>query len=329
MQISSHARQILTILAKQDEIVLTMHANPDGDAIGSVLGMAWFLREALQKNVCIYNESPFPKWLSFLPLPCAYYTDFREIPMKNPLVLAMDASEVSRFGDTFGEYLAGKKSICIDHHLGAAGFGTEYNWIDPAMAATGQMAANIVYAHADKAPENTAKALYVALSCDTGNFTFGNTDSACIQCLAKLVQTPFAIAPLREAMDNTWSSQKMHFWGRLMGMVQFAFDEKLAYVAVPCSVYEEYGVTKEDLEGFVEQMRKVKTVRMALLMREERKNDLPFVKVSMRSAGDDDVRSILTHFNGGGHKNAAGAGIFGTLENVFAMLYPHLEKALQ
>lgn len=328
MHISPHAEKILTIIKEHDEIVLSMHANPDGDAIGSALGMAWFLAEQLQKRVCIYNESPFPKRLSFLPLPCAYYTDVLQIPFADPLVIGMDASETKRFGGAFAEYLAGKKSLCIDHHLGTSGFGTEYNWIDPSMAAAGQMIAQVVYAHSEKAHENCAKALYVALCSDTGNFSFGNTSSDCIQCLAKLVETPLAVAPLREAMDNTWSEQKMRFWGTLMTMVRFDFDGKLAWVAVPKGMYAEFGVSREDLEGFAEQMRKVKNVRMALLMREEMQ-DVPFVKVSMRSSGDDDVRSILTGFDGGGHKNAAGAGIFGTLENVYAMLYPHLEKALQ
>ncbi len=328
MHISPHAEKILAAIKEHDEIVLSMHANPDGDAVGSALGMAWFLTQQLHKRVCIYNESPFPKWLSFLPLPCPYYTDLQEIPFSDPLVAGMDASEPKRFGEAFAAYLAGKKSICIDHHLGTSGFGTEYNWVDHTMAATGQMIAQIVYAHSEKAPENCAKALYVALSCDTGNFTFGNTDSACIQCLAKLMDTPLAVAPLREAMDNTWSEQKMRFWGKLMTMVRFEFDGKLAWVGIPKEMYAEFGVAKEDLEGFVEQMRKVRNVRITLLMREEIQ-DVPFVKVSMRSAGDDDVRSILTEFNGGGHKNAAGAGIFGTLEQVYAMLYPHIEKALQ
>lgn len=329
MSADIHAQNVLNCIKQYDEIVVTMHSGPDGDAIGSALGMAWFLKEQLHKNVCIYNESPFPKWLSFLPLPCAYYTDTTEIPFADPLVVTLDAGEIHRFGETFGDYLAGKKSVCIDHHMGGTSFATEYNWIDPSMAATGQMVAEIVFCGADKTVEQAAQALYVALSCDTGNFTFGNTSSACIACLAKLVQTPFAIAPLRQAMDNTWSEQKMHFWGKLMSMVRFAYDGQLAYIAIPHEMFAEYGVSKEDLEGFVEQMRKVKTVRIALLMREEIKNDAPFVKVSMRSGGEDDVRSILTEFNGGGHKNAAGAGIVGTLENVYALLEPGIAEALQ
>lgn len=324
-----HAQQILKRIRQHDEIVLTMHSNPDGDAIGSALGMAWFLQEQLHKRVCIYNESPFPKWFSFLAVPCAYYTDTADIPFADPLVITLDAGEVHRFGETFGAYLAGKKSICIDHHLGGGDFAAEYAWVDPSMAATGQMVAEIVYCHAEKTLENVAQSLYVALSCDTGNFTFGNTDSACIRCLARLVDTPIAVAPLRQALDNTWTEQKMRFWGTLMGMVRFAFDGQLASVGVPQGMYAEYGVTKEDLEGFVEHMRKVKTVRIALLMREEIKNNAPFVKVSMRSAGDDDVRGILARFGGGGHKNAAGAGIAGTLETVYAMLYPALADALR
>lgn len=333
MQIQAEAQKCLEILKQYQDIVITMHVNPDGDAIGSALGLAWFLRETLGKNVCIYNESPFPAHFSFLPLPCPYVSDIAEIPFSGPssnlLVVMLDAGELHRFGDAFAHYVQGKKSLCIDHHVGKNAIATEYNWVDHTMAATGQMAAQIVYAESEKTIEEAAKALYVALSCDTGNFSFGNTSLACIECLAKLMETPLAVAPLREALDNTWSVQKLHFWGKLMSMVEFSVNNQLASLAVPQNLFAEFGVTKEDLEGFVEQMRKVQGVRMTLLMREEIKNNSSFIKISMRSSGEDDVRSILTQFNGGGHKNAAGAGVEGSLETVYAMVYPHIVNALR
>lgn len=333
MQIQPEAQKCLEILKQYQHIVLAMHVNPDGDAIGSALGLAWFLRETLGKNVCIYNESPFPRHFSFLPLPCPYVSNIAEIPFSasfsDLLVVMLDAGELHRFGDSFAQYVQGKKSLCIDHHVGNNTIATEYNWVDHTMAATGQMAAQIVYAETDKTVAEAAKALYVALSSDTGNFSFGNTSLACIECLAKLMETPLAIAPLREALDNTWSVQKLHFWGKLLSMVQFSVNNQLASVAVPQKLFAEFGATKEDLEGFVEQMRKVQGVRMTLLLREEIKNGSSFIKISMRSSGDDDVRSILAQFNGGGHKNAAGAGVQGSLETVYAMVYPHIVTALQ
>lgn len=329
MQIQPEAQKCLEILRQYHDIVITTHVNPDGDAIGSALGLAWFLKDSLGKNVCIYNESPFPAHFSFLPLPCPYLSDIAEIPFSAPLVVMLDAGELHRFGEAFSHYVQGKKSLCIDHHMGKNAIATEYNWVDHTMAASGQMVAQIVYAEREKTIEETAKALYVALSSDTGNFSFGNTTLACIECLAKLMETPLTVAPLREALDNTWSVQKLHFWGRLMSMVQFSVNNQLASLAVPQTLFAEYGVTKEDLEGFVEQMRKVQGVRMTLLLREERKNNSSFIKISMRSSGDDDVRSILTQFGGGGHKNAAGASVEGSLETVFAMVYPHIVNVLQ
>lgn len=329
MQIQDEARKILKIIKQYQDIVITMHVNPDGDAVGSALGLAWFVQKTLGKNVCIYNESPFPAHFSFLPLPCPYYRDTAQIPFENPLVIMLDAGELHRFGEIFASYVQGKKSLCIDHHIGKNAIASEYNWSDHTMAATGQMIAQVVYAESEKTFGEVAQALYVALSCDTGNFSFGNTSLACVQCLAKLMETPLAVASLREALDNTWSVQKMHFWGRLMSMIQFSVDNQLASIAISQQLFAEFETTKEDLEGFVEQMRKVQGVRMTLLMREEIKNGTSFVKVSMRSSGDDDVRSILTQFNGGGHKNAAGASIEGSLETVYARVYPHIVSALQ
>ena len=325
---TQHTKEILKHIEKYDEIVITMHINPDGDAIGSSLGLASFLQDVLHKKVCIYNESTFPTWLSFLKLPCTYYTNVQEIPFKNPLVITLDAGELKRFGDELTTYIQDKKSICIDHHLGNTFFATEYTWADPTMSATGEMIAHIVFTYQEKTLESVAKPLYVALSCDTGNFTFGNTNSRCINILAKLVATPIAIAPLREAMDNNWTQQKLHFWGKLFSEVRFSLDNKFASVLVPYSYFDTYGVTKEDLEGFVEQMRKVKNVRMTLLMREDIKNNRPLIKVSMRSSGDDDVRAILMHFGGGGHKNAAGATLEGGLEDNYQKIYSYVKQAL-
>ena len=110
MKICADAKNILEILKRHTDIVVTMHANPDGDAVGSALGLAWFLRESLRKNVCIYNESDFPNWLSFLPVPCAYVTDFLEIPFSAPLVVMLDAGEMQRFGEKFPPYLD-RKSV--------------------------------------------------------------------------------------------------------------------------------------------------------------------------------------------------------------------------
>lgn len=330
MEIRSEAQKCLDVLKQYDNIVVTMHVHPDGDAVGSALGLAWFLKKNFAyKNVCIYNENSLPAMFSFLPLPCAYYTDLADIPFSDPLIVLLDGSEVLRFGDAFVPYFQGKKSLCIDHHLVNKEIATVYNWIDHTMAATGLMIAHIVYAHSEKTAEEVAKPLYVALSGDTGNFSFGNSSAAAVECFAKLVETPLDIASIREQLDNTWSKAKMYFWGKLTGMVQFAVDDQLAYIGIPHALYAEYGTTAEDVEGFVERMRRVKTVRMTLMMREEIKNGSPFVKVSMRSSGDDDVRSIMALFGGGGHKNAAGAGIEGSLEKVFAMVYPHIESVLQ
>lgn len=329
MRIRSEAKKCLEILKQNNNFVLTMHTHPDGDAIGSVLGLAWFLQKELGKNVCIYNEDPLPLRFSFLPVPCTYYTDLTAIPFKDPFIVLLDGSEIQRFGDAFAPYFQGKKSLCIDHHLSDKKIATEYNWIDHTMAAAGQMVAHVVYAHSNKTFENVATPLYVALSGDTGNFAFGNTSVNAIECLAKLAATPLAIAPIREQLDNTWSKAKMYFWGKLTSMVKFAVNDQLAYIALPHTLYAEYGVTQEDVEGFVERMRRVATVRMTLMMREEIKNGSPFIKISMRSSGDDDVRSIVALFGGGGHKNAAGAAIEGSLEKVFAMVYPHIEKVLQ
>ena len=317
-------QSLLDILKVTDNILICAHTQPDPDAVGSSIALSYLLK-AMNKNCIIYNESDFPDWLNFLEKPCEIITKIELLPFEPELIIALDCGDPKRLGDNMSAYIKTKKSVNIDHHLGNPLYGSEVNWVDPAKAATGEMIADISEALNISLHQTFSEALYVAISGDTGNFTFGNTKISTLEWLVKLAKTPIDIASLRTKMDNNASLNKLRFWGQLYQEVQVVDEGRFAYIKIPFSYYEKFKVSKEDLEGFIEQIRRIKGVRVSMILKEDIKNNQAKVKISMRSHGDDDVRAILTKLGGGGHKNAAGADIFGTMDVILNQILPSVK----
>lgn len=297
-------------LLKAQRIIITAHEKPDGDAVGSCIGLGWLLKNLhgnnSPKQIIIYNESGFPDWLSFLELPCDVVTKL-DFPFEPDLIVMLDCGDPQRLGQAMCDYIQKKPTINIDHHLGNPLYGTLVNWVNPQKAATGEMITDIALAHEIEFNKYMMESLYVAITADTGNFSFDNTNVNVLRQLIHFVEHGLQIPKIRAKLDNSWSLAKMHFWGDLMQNIQLAHDAKLAYIKITDAMFTTHNAHRDDLEGFVEQIRKLKGVRVAVLMREEIKNGEMYSKMSIRSSGNDDVRQIALAFGGGGHKNASGA----------------------
>jgi phosphoesterase RecJ-like protein len=132
------------------------------------------------------------------------------------------------------------------------------------------------------------------------------------------------LAALREKLENNWSEAKLRLWGRLMAETRMLEDGRLAAAFVTRTVLAETGSRREDAEGFVEQLRRLSSVRVALLLREDEKDGKVVTKASLRSSGGDSVRDVAAQFGGGGHKNAAGATLGMEAEQALEALLPHI-----
>ena len=319
-------QELLSTINAADKILICAHTQPDGDAVGSSIALAYILN-TLNKQCVIYNESDFPKWLSFLEKPSEIITNIENLPFEPELIIALDCGDPKRLGDDMNAYIKTKKSINIDHHLGNPLYGSEVNWVDSTKAATGEMIADLSKALNVSLDKALSEALYVALSADTGNFTFGNTRVSTLEWFVKLAATPIDIASIRVKMDNNWTLNKLKFWGQLYQEIQVLEEGRFAYIKIPLNYYAKFDVDKEALEGFIEQIRRISGVRVAMLIKEDNKNGVPMVKISMRSHGSDDVRVILQTLGGGGHKNAAGANVSGSMDAAIEQILP-LVKAM-
>lgn len=314
------AARMAEALRGLDRVIIAGHVNPDGDALGSVAS-AGCLLQGLGKECVLYSKSGVPPYLGFLPLPGSMHDTLQRLPFRPAAALLLDCGEPHRLGDELEKALPGLISVNIDHHLGSDGMGTLDNWIEPQAAATAQLVAYVAISAGLPLTGKLAQALALGLITDTGGFVHGNTSAAVLHLAAHLVENGCDIALLRQQLENCWSMGRMRLWARLMERIQLLANGALAFCAVRLDDLQSSGATKEDLEGFVEQIRRLAGVRAAALLRE----DAPGVhKFSLRSFGETDVRAAAAALGGGGHRNAAG----GTLRMEAAQAAETLLKAV-
>lgn len=314
------AARLAEALRGLDRVIVAGHVNPDGDALGSVAAVGWLLH-GLGREFVVYSRSGVPAYLDFLPLPGIMRDSLQHLPFRPATAVLLDCGEPHRLGDELEKALPALTSINIDHHLGDAGMGTLDNWIEPQAAATAQLAAYVAVSLGRELSGPLGEAIALGLVTDTGGFAHGNTSAAVLHLAAHLVEKGCDLSLLRQRLENGWSMGRMRLWARLMQRLEVECDGRLAFCIVWLNDLRECGATKEDLEGFVEQMRRLAGVRVAALLRE----DAPgLCKFSLRSFGETDVRAVAATLGGGGHRNAAG----GTLRTEADAAATMLRKAL-
>lgn len=320
---NSVPEDVLAALRHHQRVLIAAHIHPDPDAMGSCLALAWALR-SIGVDALVFNEDGFPPCLGFLTLPGPVLTNLGALPCPPDLVVCLDCGDRARLGEAIQPLLDTVPTVNIDHHIANPCFGSVANWVDPGRAATGEMVAQIARALRAPLQGALAEALYVAISADTGNFSYGNTTPEALRLAAEMLEEGLNIARIRECMENNWSEGRLRLWGRVMQEVRILDEGRLAAALITPEMMQSCGATREDTEGIVEQLRKLAGVRVALMIREEEKDGKVQSKASLRSSGKDNVRDVAAQFGGGGHRNAAGATVPLSAEKVLAVMQPYI-----
>lgn len=298
------AARMVQAIAQEDALIAAAHVAPDGDAVSSLAAAGHILR-SLHKEFVLYATPGIPQYLHFLPFPGVVHTSLTRLPFTPKAALLLDCGEPQRLGDDLAAMLPNLHSLNIDHHLGN-GMGKTATWVAPQAAATAQLLAYVAHMAGLPLQGELADALALGIITDTGGFSHGNTTSDVLTLVAHLAANGCNIAHLRHQLDDNWSLGRMRLWGQLMGSFRLEYNGAIALCPVYLEDLRTCQAQKEDLEGFVEQMRRLRGVRVAAMLRQ----DAPeLCKLSLRSYGPTDVRAMAAHFGGGGHRNAAGATV--------------------
>ncbi|NLG80572.1 MAG: bifunctional oligoribonuclease/PAP phosphatase NrnA [Firmicutes bacterium] len=297
---------IARILLRYRAFLIATHVLPDGDAIGSTLGLGFGLQKT-GRRVVLACPGGVPDSLSFLPGSNRIVTP-DHISGEFDAAVILDSSDLDRIEGIAGRIPSGVPVINVDHHVTNKMFGT-YNYVDPGAAAVGEQVYRILTAMRVPVDRDMATCLFTAVGTDSGFFRFSNTSPTTLRIAARLVEKgaePFRIS---EQVYETKTLGSLKLLGRVLDTLQTDEAGKVAWVEVRREWLSEFGVDEGQTEGFVNYPRMVKGVEVALLFRESAEGK---IRVGMRSRGDFDVSALAEVFNGGGHSRAAGCSVEAT-----------------
>jgi phosphoesterase RecJ-like protein len=306
---------LLAVFRDHRTFVVSSHARPDGDAVGSSLA-AMHLLEAMGKQVTVTLADPVPR--TFLGLPGAdrvVRTQPAEIA-EIGLVLECDSIERTGF-----QHLAVRHTVNIDHHRSGAPYA-DVNWIDPDAPAVGAMLYELTIAAGVPISPELASCLYTAVLTDTVHFTLPSTTADTFALAEHLVSLGADASGIAEAVYHSHRPARLWVLGAALRRFQMRGD--VAWSAVTQAEIGKAGAEVEDCEGVVNYVVGVDGVRAGAFLRELPSGDF---RASLRSKGEVDVATIAESFGGGGHRNASGCTLPGPLERAVERLLAALRAA--
>ena len=315
-------REVAEAIKGFESFVISAHVNPEGDAIGSVVGLALALKK-LGKKVTAISKDPVPEFLHFLPgVDMVRIEDSIKEPHDAFIVVDCDPE---RTGIRDLGSAPVKKIINIDHHV-TNRKTSDIWWVDPEAAAAGEMVYDLIDYLNIPIDADIATNLYTCIFTDTGSFRYTNTDEAALSKSARLISYGVDTWQIAENVYESKSFGRMKLLGLVLSTIEMSDDGKVSWVVVREEFYKATGTSAEDTDGFINYPRAVKGVEVAVLFREAGDK----VKLSLRSKGRVDVSLLAQELGGGGHPNASGAVMDMGLEGAMARVVPMVtERALQ
>ncbi len=316
---------LLKALRQGRRFLLSSHTHPDGDAIGSEVGLARILI-ATERSATIWNRDPAPPNYAGVTKGVRIHTG-PELPPGFPadfdLAVPLECPELDRTG--LQDELAKLPLLNIDHHIGNRLYGIA-NWVDPDAPAVAEMVLRLGRELGAPIDAETATALYLGLVTDTGSFRFANATPRAFQAASELVRLGASPEQVAGWVYESQSPGAMRLLGEMLGTLELCAGGRVACVRLDLSMFERAGAAPSDSEGLIDHPRSIRGVRAVVLFRERTEGD---VKVSLRSRGAIDVGTIASRRGGGGHRNAAGCLIDGAAETraVVADLVAAVEAA--
>jgi phosphoesterase RecJ-like protein len=325
------------LLQSSKNVVITCHKGPDGDAIGSSLALYLYLKKH-HKNVSVIVPDDFPYFLKWLPknedILC-YDTnkeDADKLLNDADLIFSLDYNSLSRTGDMATILKSSEaKFIMIDHHQ-QPGEYAEVTYSDTSICSTCQMVYHFIEALGDISMIDLeiANCIYTGIMTDTGSFRFRSTTSTTHRVIANLIDIGIDNAKIHQNVYDSNSYNRLQLLGKSLTNLKVIPELNTAYISLSAAELEEYNAQKGDTEGVVNYALSLQGIKLAAIFKEDLNSGL--VKISFRSKGDFSVNEFSrTHFNGGGHTNAAGAASNLSLKDTldkFISILPNYQKEL-
>lgn len=315
--------KIIAELKNSNTFLIVSHINPDGDAIGSELALAHGLR-SMGKKVTVFNHDSVPDIVGFLPGSGEIVHDLSDSERFDAAVV-VDSGTPKQLGEKFNAFKGYKKLLNIDHHATNLNFA-DMALVDPDASATGAIIYRILKKMQVEITREIALCIYTTIVVDTGSFHYGNSNPEAFRIAGEMVNLgvePWIVA------ENLYESQpegRIRLHAAALNTLSTHYNGKIGFIMVSNDMYKATGTTAEDTDGIVNYARSLKGVEVAIFVREIPRGKY---KASLRSKGRADVTKIAGKYDGGGHVNAAGCVLNGSLAEVKKDLIEATEEVLK
>jgi len=297
----------VSLIRNANSIYLATHVGPDGDAIGSLLGLYWAL-VALGKPCTAACADPVPSSLAFLPGSTAIVN---YPPTGQDLIIVLDTADTERLGALYSESRYRSVPVVnLDHHITNVRFGT-VNAIRPKAAAVGEIVFDLVRRLKVPFDERIATCLLTAIVTDTIGFRTTSTLPRTLRLAATLMEAGASLANIVQQSVENRPLAVLRLWGHVLS--DFQMTDGVAWASIPNHVLQQFGLREEEVKGLVNFLRGTEGAAVAVLLME---NSNGTVKVEFRSDGEVNVAAVATALGGGGHPAASGCTMKGKLDQV-------------
>ncbi len=311
--------EIIGFIRAHNSFVITSHSRPDGDSIGSQLGLALAL-ESIGKSALIVNADPLPQVYSFLPgSEKIRFSDRIEGRYDGVFVLECNDLDRPKLKKLEGYYI-----VNIDHHPKTKPFG-HLNWVDHSAAAVGEMIYELIKSLHISLTVGIATALYVAILTDTGSFQFSNTRAQSFTIASDLVALGADPSQIAQVVYMTQSVPRLRLLSQVLDTLELHHSGKIAWIRLTQQALKQAGASFTDTEGIVNHPLSLAGVSIVAFFREEA---IRLYRISLRSKDHYNVGTVAEHFGGGGHEKAAGLCVQGDFPDVRERVLAELEKLL-
>ena len=318
---------LLSRLRSAGRILVTSHANPDGDAIGSQLGLARLLRR-MGKGATVWDRDPVPAIYRALPAADRIHVGEeppRGFPDDFDTMVVLECPSLDRTG-LEGQLDRSMPILNIDHHLGNQHYGA-VNWVDVSAPAVAEMVLRLASDLKLEIDADTASCLYLALVSDTGGFRFSNATPRAFDAASLLVGRGASPERVSEWLYESRSEASLRLLGEMLTTLELSGGGRVATALLTPEMYARSSAAQGDSEGLIDYPRSIQGVAAVALLRVL---DGARVKVSLRSRGDGvDVERIARRRGGGGHRAAAGFEVSGDLAALRREVAADLELELE
>ena len=311
--IKAQIPELKALLSSPKNIVIVPHKNPDGDAMGSSLGLYHYLKN-YNHNVVVIAPNDYPDFLKWLPgddkvLKFDNQQEESKTLIENAeIIFTLDFNAYHRAGDGLAQEMETSTAIkiMIDHHQQPDDYAL-FTYSDVSMSSTCEMVYHFIDMLGDNEKINAdiATCLYVGIMTDTGSFRFPATTSKTHEVIGNLIEKGANNSDIHNNIYDTNSYSRLQLLGKALSNLKVIPELRTAYITLTQAELDEFNFKKGDTEGFVNYALSLKDIIFAAMFTESQQDQI--IKISLRSKGDFSVNEFSrAHFNGGGHTNAAG-----------------------